>query len=72
VEVADEQEVEAAFRQGQKQGFPLVYGEWPDNDGVYHYYPPMSQVRNWLQQTRFQLIEEGEGDGYHHFVARKE
>ena len=71
VEIADEQEVEAAFLQGQEQGLPLVYGEWPDNDGVYHYYPSMSQVRDWLQQTRFQLIEEGEGDGYHHFVARK-
>jgi len=72
VEIADEQEVEAAFRQGREQGFPLVHGEWPENDGVYHYYPSLNQVRDWLEQTRFHLIDEGEGDGYHHFVARKE
>jgi cyclopropane fatty-acyl-phospholipid synthase-like methyltransferase len=72
VEVADEREVETAFRLGQDLGLPLVYGEWPENDGVYHYYPAMSQVRDWLRQSSFLLIEEGEGDGYRHFVARKE
>ena len=70
VEVADEQEIEEAFRKGQQAGLPLVYGEWPDNDGVYHYYPSMPQVREWLQQSGFEVMEEGEGDGYHHFLAR--
>jgi cyclopropane fatty-acyl-phospholipid synthase-like methyltransferase len=70
VELADEEEVKTAFRQGQELGLPVVYGEWI-NDDVYHYYPSMSQVKEWLQQTGFELVEEGKGDGYHHFVARK-
>lgn len=71
VEIADENEVAQAFQQGQEMGLPIVYGEWPNNDDVYHYYPSMSQVREWLDQAGFELVEEGEGDGYHHFVARK-
>ena len=70
VEVADESEVETAFQQAKAMGLPVVYGEWI-NDGVYHYYPSMSQVREWLQQAGFELVDEGEGDGYHHFVVRK-
>lgn len=70
VELADEQEIELAFQQGQANGLPMVYGEWL-NDEVYHYYPSMSQVRDWLGQTGFEILEEGEGDGYHHFLTRK-
>jgi cyclopropane fatty-acyl-phospholipid synthase-like methyltransferase len=70
VELAAEQEVEVAFQKARDMGLPVVYGEWV-NDGVYHYYPAMSQVKEWLQQTGFELIEEGEGDGYHHFITRK-
>lgn len=71
VEIAAEDDLEMAFQQGQDMGLPIVYGEWPNNDDVYHYYPSMSQVKEWLQQTRLELVEEGEGDGYHHFVTRK-
>ena len=70
VELADHNEVEQAFLQGQEQGLPIVHGEWV-NDGVYHYYPAMSQVREWLQQAVFEIVEEGEGDGYHHFITHK-
>lgn len=70
VELAAEQDLEMAFQQAQDVGLPMVYGEWI-NDDVYHYYPSMSQVKEWLQQTGFDLVEEGEGDGYHHFVTRK-
>ncbi|HEY3474292.1 MAG TPA: class I SAM-dependent methyltransferase, partial [Anaerolineales bacterium] len=70
VELAEGAEVEAAFRQGQEMGLPVVYGEWI-NDGVYHYYPSMSQVREWIQEAGLELVEEEEGDGYHHFVTRK-
>jgi cyclopropane fatty-acyl-phospholipid synthase-like methyltransferase len=72
VEIAAEQDLEMAFQQGRDMGLPIVHGEWPNNDDVYHYYPSMSQVKEWLQQTGFELVEEGEGDGYHHFVTRKE
>jgi len=70
VEIADANEIENAFIRGKQLGLPLVYGEWADDD-VYHYYPPIQQVREWIQQAGLGLIEEGEGDGYHHFVVRK-
>lgn len=70
VEIADENEIQAAFKLAQAMDLPVVYGEWV-NDDVYHYYPPMQQVRDWLRQEKFGLTEEGEGDGYHHFIVRK-
>jgi cyclopropane fatty-acyl-phospholipid synthase-like methyltransferase len=70
VEIQDETEVKAAFEQAQQAGLPVVYGEWV-NDEVYHYYPTMEQVRDWVQQAGFTILEEGEGDGYHHFLMRK-
>ena len=71
VEVQDEKEVKAAFEEAQQLGLPVVYGEWI-NDGVYHYYPSLEQVREWIQQAGLVIREEGEGDGYHHFLIRKE
>src|ERR1700690_470731 len=71
VEIADENEVKKAFLRNQQTGLPIVYGEWPDEgEGVYHYYPSAQQVREWLQQTGFELIEEREGDSYRHLIVR--
>ncbi len=70
VEMQDESEVKAAFEQAKGQGLPVVYGEWV-NDEVYHYYPSLEQVREWVQQAGFSILEEGEGDGYHHFLMRR-
>ena len=70
VELAAQNDIEEAFNQSQQQGLPLVYGEWMNED-CYHYYPPIEQVRAWIQQRGFDLKEEGEGDGYHHFIVRK-
>jgi cyclopropane fatty-acyl-phospholipid synthase-like methyltransferase len=70
VEIADENEIEQAFIRGQELGLPIVYGEWADED-VYHYYPSLQQVREWIEQAGLDVTEEGEGDGYHHFVTRK-
>jgi len=70
VEIADEAEVKAAFEEAKGQGLPVVYGEWV-NDEVYHYYPSLEQVREWVQQAGLSILEEGEGDGYHHFLMRK-
>lgn len=70
VEIQDEAEVKAAFEEAQRSGLPVVYGEWI-NDGVYHYYPSLEQVREWVQQAGLTVLEEGEGDGYHHFLIRK-
>jgi SAM-dependent methyltransferase len=70
VEIAPEEEVEQAFNHGKALGLPLVFGEWPDND-VYHYYPAIEHVRDWIRQAGLELVEEGEGDGYQHFLVRK-
>ena len=70
VEIADPEEVKAAFEEAQGAGLPVIYGEWI-NDGVYHYYPSLEQVREWVQQAGFAILEEGESDGYYHFLMRK-
>jgi cyclopropane fatty-acyl-phospholipid synthase-like methyltransferase len=70
VEIADEKDVELACQQGQALGLPMVHGEWINTD-VYHYYPSMTQVRDWLREAGFEILEESEGDGYHHFLTRK-
>jgi len=72
VEIADENEIEAAFKRGQQAGIPIVYGEIPDEEnGVYHYYPSLPQVREWINEAGFRLIEETFGDLYQHFLAQK-
>lgn len=70
VETADESDVKTAFEQAQQEGLPVVYGEWV-NDDMYHYYPSLEQVRAWVQQAGLTILEEGAGDGYHHFLMRK-
>jgi len=72
VEIADDNEVKMAFLRSQQLGLPVVYGEWPgERDGVYHYYPSVQQVKEWIRHAGFDLTEEGEGDSYHHFIDRK-
>jgi 2-polyprenyl-3-methyl-5-hydroxy-6-metoxy-1,4-benzoquinol methylase len=50
-------------------------GVAPDNDladkAVYHYYPSVMQVREWLDQEDFVVAEEGVGKWYMHFITRK-
>jgi hypothetical protein len=56
----------------------VVDGEviWEEPDGYYHYYPAMEQVRAWLAEAAFVIVEEAEGpwhaEGYadHHLLAR--
>lgn len=44
----------------------------PAGETVYHYYPSLDRVRAWIGEARFEIEEEGTGNGYHHFVVRKE
>ena len=71
VEIAEEKDLEDAFARMKEMGLPVVYGEMPYED-LYHYYPPLPRVKEWIQQAGFDLVEEGEGDDYHHFVIRKQ
>jgi SAM-dependent methyltransferase len=42
------------------------------SDAVYHYYPSPEQVRIWIGQARFEIEEEGTGNGYEHFIVWKQ
>ena len=73
VEIANESDIQKAFTTGQQLALPVVYGEsgeWA-GENVYHYWPSRQQGREWITQAGFDLMEEGEGDGYHHFIIRK-
>ena len=81
VELAAEQDIADAFAEGRKAGLPVVYGEMAQDggyhadwaqDGYYHYYPKMEQVREWARQAGFHLIDDAPGDEYHHFLAQKD
>ena len=71
VEVAPEEEIGAAFVAGAELGLPLVRGERA-HEGGYHYYPDPALVREWVAQAMLRTVEERLGDGYHHFLLRKE
>jgi hypothetical protein len=38
---------------------------------VYHYYPPLEQVRAWIDQAGLTIEEEGGGSAWYHILARK-
>jgi 2-polyprenyl-3-methyl-5-hydroxy-6-metoxy-1,4-benzoquinol methylase len=63
-EVADEEAFEQAMEQTE------VSDELADR-AVYHYYPPLENVRAWIHQSGLTIEEEGAGSGFHHFVVRK-
>lgn len=65
-EVADE----AAFEQAMAMEPKAAPDELIDR-AVYHYYPPLEKVREWIDQAGFAVEEEGAGSGFHHFVVRK-
>jgi 2-polyprenyl-3-methyl-5-hydroxy-6-metoxy-1,4-benzoquinol methylase len=41
------------------------------DDPVYHYYPPLAQVRAWIDQAGLAVEREGDGSGFHHFLLQK-
>lgn len=70
VEIAAEQDLEHAFVEGRQGGLPVVFGEWAQ-EGCYHYYPKIEQVKAWVWLARFRLIDDTAGDGYHHILVQK-
>ncbi len=72
LENADEQEVRQAFEKAQAGGLPVVFGECPEEDGVYHYHPSNAQVLAWTRQAGFEVVQEENGEvWYYHVLARK-
>jgi SAM-dependent methyltransferase len=63
-EVADE----SAYAWAMEQ--PDVSDEQADI-AVYHYYPPLEKVREWIDHAGLAIEEEGAGSGFHHFLVRK-
>jgi SAM-dependent methyltransferase len=51
------------------EGLPVVPGEYVKAGG-YHYYPALDQARAWLASAGFTVVEDVEGDGYQHMLAR--
>jgi hypothetical protein len=51
-------------------GLPVVYGEWAQ-EGGYHYYPDIAQVKRWVDEAHFRILDESGGDEYHHFIVRR-
>lgn len=59
----------ASQESAQAQGFPVVPGEYAHEAG-YHHYPDLDQVRAWMHDAGFAILEERTGDDYQHFLAR--
>lgn len=67
-EVADQ--VDELYERARTLGLSALPNELADFS-VYHYCPPLEQVRAWLDQAGFAVEEEGPGKWYEHFVVRK-
>lgn len=77
VEIADPTTLAQDYQASLDKGFPVVLGESigysdpSDEQGGYHYYPTMDQVRTWIGEAQFTLKEEAESGEYHHFWVQK-
>ena len=65
-----EDELPTVFQTAIEAGLPVVEGEWV-HEGAYHYYPTVQQVRAWVEAAGFVFVDGGDGDGYHHVLARR-
>lgn len=70
VELETDEELQIAYDAGKRLGLPLIYGEYAHHGG-YHYYPTDEQVRAWLAEIPFTLLDVTEGDGYLHYLTKK-
>lgn len=59
-----------SYEMVQALGDAPVPGDLSD-EAVYHFYPSLDQAREWIAKAELGIEEEGDGSGYHHFVARK-
>lgn len=72
LENTDQEEIRQAFEKESAAGLPIVFGEVPDESGVYHYHPTDQQVREWTQQAGFEILKQVDGDKwYFHILLRK-
>jgi ubiquinone/menaquinone biosynthesis C-methylase UbiE len=80
IEVVPQDQVRALTEEARRSGLPVVAGEvmWDEPDGpLYHHYPSMQQVREWMAAAGYAIEDDVEGPwdakdnfAYHHLVAR--
>lgn len=68
-ELADE--VKASYDRVKALDSQEVQGELADV-AVYHYYPSIEQVKEWIEQAGLVIEEKGIGNRYDHYVVRRE
>ena len=68
-ELADE--VDASYERVKALGGQDAPGELADV-AVYHYYPSLAQVQDWIGQAGLTVEEVGVGSDYQHILARKQ
>lgn len=76
VEEVDPAEIDEAFAKASVEGLPTVHGEVIEGETAgYHYYPGRDRVDRWLDDARFELVEQEdellEGYAYHHRLLRE-
>jgi len=86
-DVRDPAEVKASYERAVAMGLPVVYGDIADeveaayqhaletgevvDQSVYHFCPPLEQIRAWLEQAGLSIVEVGVGSEYHHIIAKR-
>jgi SAM-dependent methyltransferase len=65
VEMTDADWLRKTFADATSRDLPVVPGEDITRGEEYHYYPPLSQVREWLAAGKFTILEEAHSDGAH-------
>ena len=76
LEEVDEAEIDAAFADAQRLGWPAVHGEVVEGDTAgYHYYPGRDRVMSWFSELELTLVDEAVSDhdgwSYRHFLLRR-
>ncbi len=83
----DAAEIKTCYERALAMGLPVIYGEIADeveaeyqravetgvavDQCVYHFVPPLEQIRAWLAQAGLAVVEVCEGGEYHHILALK-
>ena len=75
IERVPEDQVRRENERARAAGLPVVEGEVMWHGDLYHHYPPMDRVRDWLAEAGLEVIEDLEGPwsedhAYHHLLAR--
>jgi 2-polyprenyl-3-methyl-5-hydroxy-6-metoxy-1,4-benzoquinol methylase len=65
-EVVDE--MDSAYPQAMSQ---LEMPAEVAHNAVYRFYPPLEQVREWIEQAGLTILEEGHGSALHHFIVER-